>query len=187
MLMPRQPVPELRVPTLAHGDYLLTSEAPANFNLLVFYRGLHCPICLKYLLELARLQSEFDKRGVKVIAISSDGHERARRWRTSCSHPTCASASTLRSRRRVRGGCISAPREDRPRSASTSQPCSPSRASSSCDLTERCTTAPCRPCRSPGRTSTSCWQPSTSPWRRTTPHAANTPARCDAGSARHLV
>lgn len=77
MLMPRQPVPELRVPTLAHGDYLLTSEAPANFNLLVFYRGLHCPICLKYLLELARLQPEFDKRGVKVIAISSDGHERA--------------------------------------------------------------------------------------------------------------
>lgn len=77
MLMPRLPVPELRVPTLAHGDYLLTSEAPPNFSLVVFYRGLHCPICLKYLLELARLQPEFDKRGVKVIAISSDTRERA--------------------------------------------------------------------------------------------------------------
>lgn len=77
MLMPRLPVPELRVPTLAHGDYLLASEAPQNFSLVVFYRGLHCPICLKYLLELARLQPEFDKRGVKVIAISSDTRERA--------------------------------------------------------------------------------------------------------------
>jgi peroxiredoxin len=77
MLMPRLPVPELRVPTLAHGDYLLTTEAPQNFSLVVFYRGLHCPICLKYLLELARLRPEFDKRGVKVIAISSDTRERA--------------------------------------------------------------------------------------------------------------
>jgi peroxiredoxin len=77
MLMPRLPVPELRVPTLAHGDYLVTREAPQNFSLVVFYRGLHCPICLKYLLELARLQPEFDKREVKVIAISSDTRERA--------------------------------------------------------------------------------------------------------------
>ena len=77
MLMPRLPVPGLRVPTLVHGDYLLTSDTPQNFSLLVFYRGLHCPICLKYLLELARLQPEFHKRGVKVIAISSDTRERA--------------------------------------------------------------------------------------------------------------
>lgn len=77
MLMPRLPVPGLRVPTLTHGDYLLTSETPEKFSLVVFYRGLHCPICLKYLLELARLQPEFEKRGVKVIAISSDTRERA--------------------------------------------------------------------------------------------------------------
>ena len=77
MLMPRLPVPALSVPTLAHGDYLLTSDTPQNFTLVVFYRGLHCPICLKYLLELARLHPEFEKRGVKVIAISSDIRDRA--------------------------------------------------------------------------------------------------------------
>ena len=77
MLMPRRPVPELCVPTLTHGDYQLTSDTPQNFALVVFYRGLHCPICLKYLLELARLQPEFEKRGVKVITISSDTQERA--------------------------------------------------------------------------------------------------------------
>lgn len=77
MLMPRQPVPALRVPTLAHGDFDLATDAASHFTLVVFYRGLHCPICLKYLLELGRLQPEFDKRGVKVIALSSDGRERA--------------------------------------------------------------------------------------------------------------
>jgi peroxiredoxin len=78
MIQPRQPVPALQVPTLDHGDYSLQAEAPANFSLLVFYRGLHCPICLKYLLELSRVLSEFDKRGVKVLALSSDTAERAR-------------------------------------------------------------------------------------------------------------
>jgi peroxiredoxin len=77
MLMPRLPVPPLRVPTLTHGNYVLTGDTPQNFALVVFYRGLHCPICLKYLVELARLRPEFDQRGVKVIAISSDTRERA--------------------------------------------------------------------------------------------------------------
>ncbi|MEZ5707351.1 MAG: redoxin domain-containing protein [Burkholderiaceae bacterium] len=47
-----------------------------TFDLLVFYRGLHCPICAKYLLELERLAPEFASRGVQVVAISSDSQER---------------------------------------------------------------------------------------------------------------
>jgi len=77
MLIPRQPVPPLQVPTLGHGTFTLSEDAAQNFTLVVFYRGLHCPICLKYLLELGRLQPEFEKRGVKAIAISSDARERA--------------------------------------------------------------------------------------------------------------
>lgn len=77
MLIPRQPVPALEVPTLRHGDFNLAQEAPARATLVVFYRGLHCPICLKYLLELGRLQPEFEKRGVQVVAVSSDTQERA--------------------------------------------------------------------------------------------------------------
>jgi len=77
MLMPRQAVPALLVPTLAHGAFALSADGPQNFSLLVFYRGLHCPICLKYLLELGRLRDEFEKRGVNVIALSSDTRDRA--------------------------------------------------------------------------------------------------------------
>lgn len=77
-LMPRQAVPPLQVPTLDHGSFDLSTDAATNFTLLVFYRGLHCPICLKYLLELGRLQADFEQRGVKPIAVSSDTPERAR-------------------------------------------------------------------------------------------------------------
>jgi len=88
VLMPRQPVPVLQVPTLAHGDFKLADDAASNFTLVVFYRGLHCPICAKYLLELGRLQPEFDKRGVKVIALSSDGRERAQAMADKLDAPT---------------------------------------------------------------------------------------------------
>jgi peroxiredoxin len=77
MLMPRQPVPPLQVPTLSHADFSLADDGAAQFTLLVFYRGLHCPICHKYLLELGRLLADFEQRGVKVIALSSDDRERA--------------------------------------------------------------------------------------------------------------
>jgi peroxiredoxin len=60
MLMPRQAVPPLTVPTLAHGPYDLAREQPPLFSLVVAYRGLHCPICAKYLMELGRLLPEFE-------------------------------------------------------------------------------------------------------------------------------
>jgi peroxiredoxin len=87
MLMPRQPVPALTLPTLAHGAFTLADDGAEHFTLVVFYRGLHCPICLKYLLELGRLQPEFEKRGVRVIALSSDGAERAQAMADKLSAP----------------------------------------------------------------------------------------------------
>lgn len=72
MLIPRQAVPVLAVDTVAHGRFELATATPAHFTMIVFYRGLHCPICAKYLMELERLVPEFEKRGVEVVAISSD-------------------------------------------------------------------------------------------------------------------
>jgi peroxiredoxin len=77
MLVPRQSVPDLSVQTVAHGHFDLSANPPQQFTLVVFYRGLHCPICAKYLIELERLVPEFEQRGVRVIALSSDSEERA--------------------------------------------------------------------------------------------------------------
>ena len=54
VLKPRQTVPALEVSTL-QGPWSLGDQAPENFTMLVFYRGLHCPICSKYLAELEKL------------------------------------------------------------------------------------------------------------------------------------
>jgi peroxiredoxin len=77
-LIPRQPVPTLNIP-LTNGDRFVLGTPPAEkFDLIVFYRGLHCPICARYLIELEALIPEFNKRGVQVVAVSSDDAERAR-------------------------------------------------------------------------------------------------------------
>ncbi|MCB1938692.1 MAG: AhpC/TSA family protein [Rhodocyclaceae bacterium] len=77
MLIPRHSVPALQLDTLADGHFDLSADHPENFSLVVFYRGLHCPICAKYLTELERLMPDFTQRGVKVIAVSSDTQTRA--------------------------------------------------------------------------------------------------------------
>ena len=76
-LVPRHPVPALNLPLTDGTRYVLGAAPGDKFDLLVFYRGLHCPICAKYLIELERLSEEFAKRGVQLVAISSDGEERA--------------------------------------------------------------------------------------------------------------
>ncbi len=75
-LLPRYPVPALNVPLTTGGRFVLGASPAEHFDLLVFYRGLHCPICAKYLLELERLAPEFASRGVQLVAISSDSAER---------------------------------------------------------------------------------------------------------------
>ena len=77
-LIPRHPVPALNLPLVSGGRYVMGAAPGEAFDLLVFYRGLHCPICAKYLMELERLSEDFAKRGVQLVAISSDGEERAR-------------------------------------------------------------------------------------------------------------
>ncbi|KAB7616350.1 AhpC/TSA family protein [Amylibacter sp. SFDW26] len=77
MLTPRQKTPDLSVETVAHGSFDLSSEGSEKFTLVVFYRGIHCPICANYLKELERLMPEFAQRGVNVIALSGDTQEKA--------------------------------------------------------------------------------------------------------------
>ena len=77
MLMPRQKTPNLTLPLIGGGTFDLASDGSTQGTVVCFYRGLHCPVCATYLKELERLTPEFATRGVKTVAISSDGAERA--------------------------------------------------------------------------------------------------------------
>ncbi len=81
-VLPRQPAPDLTVPTLSGTTWSLTAASPQRFSLIVFYRGLHCPICATYIAELNKSVPEFTTRGVEAIAISSDTEARAREAQT---------------------------------------------------------------------------------------------------------
>lgn len=76
-LKPRTTVPALDLPTVGGGRFDLSVQKPQSFSMLVFYRGLHCPICRGYLRDLDRKLDEFGKRGVETVAISTDPRERA--------------------------------------------------------------------------------------------------------------
>ena len=78
MLIPRHTVPALTLPTLDHGTFDLSKDDTERGTVVCFYRGLHCPICATYLTELEARTADFAQRGVKTIALSSDGKERAR-------------------------------------------------------------------------------------------------------------
>src|SRR5713226_4689436 len=85
---PRAKVPALDLPTVGGGRFELATAHPHSFAMLVFYRGLHCPICKIYLRDLDRKLGEFAKRGVEVVAVSTDTMERAdqskRDWGIEC-------------------------------------------------------------------------------------------------------
>lgn len=78
-LIPRQPVPALELPLVGGGSWKLSERTPKNFTMVVFYRGLHCPICSRYLGDLNKKAQKFAELGVDVLVASSDDQERAER------------------------------------------------------------------------------------------------------------
>ena len=79
-LTPTQPAPALDVATLDGSRFVLADQDPDSFTLLVFYRGLHCPICKDYLANLATKLDDFAERGAdRILAVSMDTEDTARR------------------------------------------------------------------------------------------------------------
>jgi len=92
-LMPRQPVPSLEFDLVGGGRWSLSEQKPQNFTMIVFYRGLHCPVCRKYTSELNGMIGEFDKRGVSTVIASNDTLERAQEAKEKWGLPNLAVGS----------------------------------------------------------------------------------------------
>jgi peroxiredoxin len=74
---PTEPAPDLTVPLLGGDTYRLADQKPRTFTMVVFFRGLHCPVCRAQLRELDRRLADFEQRGIEVIAVSGETRERA--------------------------------------------------------------------------------------------------------------
>lgn len=79
MIKPTTKVPELSIDLINDTKWELKKQSPDKFTMIVFYRGLHCPVCKKYLEELKTKLKDFSGRGVNIIAISMDSEERAKK------------------------------------------------------------------------------------------------------------
>jgi len=53
---------------------------PGNWKLIIFYRGLHCPMCANYIKELDAMQKEFAISNVEIMAICADPIEKAQEF-----------------------------------------------------------------------------------------------------------
>ena len=76
-LTPDTQVPGLKLPLVGGGTFDLATETPKNFTMVVFYRGLHCPVCKNYLGNLAALLGEYEAAGFNVVVASMNGAELA--------------------------------------------------------------------------------------------------------------
>lgn len=76
-LLPRKPVPSLEFDTVGGGHWSLAEQKPQNFTMVVFYRGLHCPICHRYTSELNGMIEDYNKRGISTVIASTDAKDRA--------------------------------------------------------------------------------------------------------------
>ena len=85
--LPGNPAPPLEVPLLGGGTFRLADRRPPAFTMLVFNRGLHCPVCQAQLRELDRRFGELAGRGIEVVSVSGETPERAEcmrdEWRVS--------------------------------------------------------------------------------------------------------
>jgi len=77
-LTPDAQVPSLDIETIAGDSWSLSDQKPENFTMVVFYRGLHCPVCKAYLQKLQELVSGYEEAGFSVIAVSMNSEALAR-------------------------------------------------------------------------------------------------------------
>jgi peroxiredoxin len=83
MIKPKNKFPDLDVALTNGTQWNLSAQKSDTFTMLVFYCGLHCPVCKKYLEELKTKLDAFSNKGVHLVAISCDSEARAKKTATS--------------------------------------------------------------------------------------------------------
>ena len=71
-------LPALTLPLVQGGEITLgQTKTPDAWQVVIVYRGLHCPLCNKHLKRLEELREGFAKANAELIAVSGDPIEKA--------------------------------------------------------------------------------------------------------------
>lgn len=70
--------PELEIQTLSGKKVILGKVmSEASWQMVLVYRGKHCPLCTKYLAKLEEMKDDFSSAGVEILVVSADSREKA--------------------------------------------------------------------------------------------------------------
>lgn len=75
--IPGTAAPALSLPLAGGGTYDLSAQSPGAATMVIFYRGLHCPVCEVYLNKVTEKAAAFAEAGMPIVLVSMDGQERA--------------------------------------------------------------------------------------------------------------
>lgn len=80
-ILPRTQVPNLNLSDTNDNTFDLhqTTSQADNFLIVFFYRGYHCPICKAQLQDLNKNIEKFEELGIKLVAVSSNTEELAKK------------------------------------------------------------------------------------------------------------
>lgn len=71
--------PKQTVSLLGGGETVLGDPGgDRDWQMVVIYRGVHCPLCKKYLTTLETLKDRFHAAGIDLVVASGDPEEKAR-------------------------------------------------------------------------------------------------------------
>jgi peroxiredoxin len=69
--------PDLTFPLLSGEKFTLTDRNPKNFTIVVFYRGAHCPLCMKHIQEIEDNYRAALNAGFEIVIVSMDTKDKA--------------------------------------------------------------------------------------------------------------
>ena len=79
IIKPGEKAPNLSFKTLNGSTLSLHDNLSNEMNIVIFYRGLHCPICKEYLVSIQNQLDDYSDTNTSVTVISMDSEEKAKK------------------------------------------------------------------------------------------------------------
>jgi peroxiredoxin len=76
-IIPGKKAPSLNIETISGNTWSLDKHLNKSKCMIVFYRGLHCPVCSVFLKQIESQLLEYKKSNTEVIVVSMDNKEKA--------------------------------------------------------------------------------------------------------------
>ena len=79
MIKPGEKAPNLSFKTLNGITWSLQDNLLNEMNIIIFYRGLHCPVCKEYLVSIQNQLDNYSDANASVTVVSMDSEEKAKK------------------------------------------------------------------------------------------------------------